>query len=534
MAAREGYLPAVLRIEYLEGAAAIAGYLAVATYAAAWIFDSYVLSAVELGTPFPEALLAYAASVGILAAGLFTYWKSKGSEAGSFFLWASSMCSIATIAELMGRYRPSIAHVYFASIAMLAAFLVGFHIRFPPSSSKPRPFWTGSFCAIAFALSAAWLSGYSDQSPGAWRFLTYTLLATSVALSVSKTWVEGNLNQLEEYRWTARALSVILAAGAGFVAARGLLLPWLIGKPMLPVWTTYTVISAVALANAYTLFKQSPWGKRHLVPRTLAMASALAILAPLGILMFWFLSFGANALSSTAPLGSIFLSYFSPTINALVSTAVTIALLTPLYLFLSRSIDDLIYKGWYRHESLVENVISGIAEVRSFSEALDKAAELLRTEMKLEKVCVQEEGQSCWCWDGEWKESTECAEYTLTFCKSILSLSRHIDGSGLSKKDRWALRVIEEHLTSIYTHASEPARRRRGNPMPSPLTARELEVLELMSEGLSNKEIAEKLFVSVKTVEHHTTNIYRKLGVDGRITAVLAAERNGWINKDRA
>ena len=52
------------------------------------------------------------------------------------------------------------------------------------------------------------------------------------------------------------------------------------------------------------------------------------------------------------------------------------------------------------------------------------------------------------------------------------------------------------------------------------LTAREFDVLSLMSEGMSNKEIASGLFVSPKTVEKMVTNIYRKLHVNSRTAAV--------------
>jgi LuxR family maltose regulon positive regulatory protein len=62
-----------------------------------------------------------------------------------------------------------------------------------------------------------------------------------------------------------------------------------------------------------------------------------------------------------------------------------------------------------------------------------------------------------------------------------------------------------------------------------PLSRRELEVLELVAEGLSNKEIAQTLFISPNTVRIHTSNIYGKLGVTNRIQAVTRAQDLGLL-----
>ncbi|REK74285.1 DNA-binding response regulator [Paenibacillus paeoniae] len=57
------------------------------------------------------------------------------------------------------------------------------------------------------------------------------------------------------------------------------------------------------------------------------------------------------------------------------------------------------------------------------------------------------------------------------------------------------------------------------------LTEREKEVLLLMAEGASNKEIAVKLTVTSETVKTHVRNIFKKLNVDRRIRAVAVAEK---------
>jgi len=62
------------------------------------------------------------------------------------------------------------------------------------------------------------------------------------------------------------------------------------------------------------------------------------------------------------------------------------------------------------------------------------------------------------------------------------------------------------------------------------LSERELEVLRLASKGISNKDIAKELVLSVRTVQAHLGNIFNKLGVGSRTEAVLYALRRGWVS----
>jgi DNA-binding NarL/FixJ family response regulator len=62
------------------------------------------------------------------------------------------------------------------------------------------------------------------------------------------------------------------------------------------------------------------------------------------------------------------------------------------------------------------------------------------------------------------------------------------------------------------------------------LTQREVDVVRLMSEGHSNRSIAESLFLSEATVKTHLVRIYRKLGVDNRAAAVSEAARRGILD----
>jgi len=64
---------------------------------------------------------------------------------------------------------------------------------------------------------------------------------------------------------------------------------------------------------------------------------------------------------------------------------------------------------------------------------------------------------------------------------------------------------------------------------PALLTGRELDVLQLLKEGMQNKQIASKLFISAKTVDNHISAILFKLDVNSRVKAVQEAARLGII-----
>jgi len=65
---------------------------------------------------------------------------------------------------------------------------------------------------------------------------------------------------------------------------------------------------------------------------------------------------------------------------------------------------------------------------------------------------------------------------------------------------------------------------RHAQPLVEPLTGRELEVLNLISQGFTNHQIAVQLVITLHTVKKHTSNIYGKLGVSSRTQAVARGQ----------
>jgi two-component system, NarL family, nitrate/nitrite response regulator NarL len=85
--------------------------------------------------------------------------------------------------------------------------------------------------------------------------------------------------------------------------------------------------------------------------------------------------------------------------------------------------------------------------------------------------------------------------------------------------------VFEAALAAslLLTRHLEPA------PLLNPLTPRELEVLQLVAEGLPNKTIADRLHISEHTVKFHINALMGKLGAQSRTEAVVRATRLGWL-----
>jgi DNA-binding NarL/FixJ family response regulator len=76
-----------------------------------------------------------------------------------------------------------------------------------------------------------------------------------------------------------------------------------------------------------------------------------------------------------------------------------------------------------------------------------------------------------------------------------------------------------------------PGKPARQKP-PEVLSERELDVLKLATGGLSNQDIADKLCLSLRTVQAHFSHIFNKLQVSSRTEAVVRALKEGWVTLD--
>jgi DNA-binding NarL/FixJ family response regulator len=85
--------------------------------------------------------------------------------------------------------------------------------------------------------------------------------------------------------------------------------------------------------------------------------------------------------------------------------------------------------------------------------------------------------------------------------------------------------VIEDYLRR--------AEARHHDPVEEQLTTREREVLQLLAEGLPNRDIAAELSISIKTVETHRSNMMNKLKVSNKTELVKYALRKGWAMLDQ-
>jgi len=105
-------------------------------------------------------------------------------------------------------------------------------------------------------------------------------------------------------------------------------------------------------------------------------------------------------------------------------------------------------------------------------------------------------------------------------------LPRRVAVRAAARGESWLSPAVASQLVHRVARR-EPA---SSDPLPVPLTPREMEVLCLLAQGLDNAAIAERLVVTKRTIQNHVSTIYGKLGVDSRTQAALYAIRRGLVD----
>jgi HD-GYP domain-containing protein (c-di-GMP phosphodiesterase class II) len=95
-------------------------------------------------------------------------------------------------------------------------------------------------------------------------------------------------------------------------------------------------------------------------------------------------------------------------------------------------------------------------------------------------------------------------------------------GRDLARASR-AGKLDSDAVTAVLEAAGQRRSRRRQDLRPGGLTEREIEVLRLVADGCSNREVAKRLHISPRTADHHVQHIYGKIGVSSRAAAALFA-----------
>jgi LuxR family maltose regulon positive regulatory protein len=100
-------------------------------------------------------------------------------------------------------------------------------------------------------------------------------------------------------------------------------------------------------------------------------------------------------------------------------------------------------------------------------------------------------------------------------------------------RPEYVRRLLAAYPVDDAGRATLPATSVAGSRLAEPLSSRELEVLPLIAKGLTNQEIAARLYLSLHTVKAHARNIYAKLGVSSRTQAVAKGRALGYLSEDR-
>jgi DNA-binding NarL/FixJ family response regulator len=105
--------------------------------------------------------------------------------------------------------------------------------------------------------------------------------------------------------------------------------------------------------------------------------------------------------------------------------------------------------------------------------------------------------------------------------------------AALGELAKQAFAEARDLAASIAPPLADPRSAAKGTPAAHPFSPRELQVLTLAAEGLTNKEIAYRLGLSERTIQFHMNSVFNKTGTSSRTEAATYAIRQGWLTTAR-
>lgn len=139
---------------------------------------------------------------------------------------------------------------------------------------------------------------------------------------------------------------------------------------------------------------------------------------------------------------------------------------------------------------------------------LDEAADHLAASLELARACIA---------------PFEQAQSLLALAELAARSGQHNEAQRLIGEVRAICEPMEAQRLLALTDDLDARLQAMADPRPAGLTAREIDVLRLVSQGLTNAAVADQLYISQRTVTSHLTSIYTKIGVNNRAEATRYA-----------